>query len=174
MNHTSPVWINCKPNMIKYLTFSLSIAFISWIVGMIMSAFLSKTTFYKSRLSHFSFIKNEKVNLYLGLEPFKWLIMNTFFKFFNPKLSISKKITVSQLGEYRAEMTTAELNHLFAFIFMLAFVLVKIIKGLYLFALIMLLVNILMNLYPSLLQQQNKRRIDQFLAKLKLRTNPLS
>jgi len=149
--------------MIKYFTFSFSIAFISWIVGMIITAILSGTSFYKNRLPYLNFIKNEKVNGLIGLTPFKWIIMHSFFKYFNPMLSVTKKILANELGEYRLEMTKAELNHLFAFLFMMIFIVIKLSQGLYLFATVMLLVNILMNLYPSLLQQQNKRRIDRYL-----------
>jgi len=149
--------------MIKYFTFSFSIAFISWIVGMIITAILSGTSFYKNRLPYLNFIKNEKVNGLIGLAPFKWIIMHSFFKYFNPRLSVTKKILANELGEYRLEMTKAELNHLFAFLFMMIFIVIKLSQGLYLFATVMLLVNILMNLYPSLLQQQNKRRIDRYL-----------
>ncbi|WP_343523659.1 hypothetical protein [Pedobacter sp.] len=156
--------------MVKYFTFSLSIAFISWMVGMVINAFLSKTTFYQERLSKLNFIQNEHINRWLGLTPFKWIIMHSFFKFFNPKLSIKKRILAKELNEYRIEMTTAELNHLFAFSFMSVFMFIKIVQGLYLFALVMLLVNVLMNLYPSLLQQQNKRRIDRYLELLNRRS----
>lgn len=156
--------------MVKYLSFSLSIAFISWIVGMIITASISKTAFYQKNLSRLNFIGNERINYWLGLEPFKWVIMHSFFKFFNPKLSIKKKIFAAELEEYRKEMTTAELNHNFAFAFMAVFILIKIFKGLYLFALVMLVVNMLMNLYPSLLQQQNKRRIDRYLNILRQRS----
>ncbi|WP_307532469.1 hypothetical protein [Pedobacter sp. W3I1] len=136
---------------------------------MIITALLSKTDFYRKRLSGLNFMKDEKVNDMLGLKPFKWIIMHSFFKFFNPKLSIKKRILASELGAYRSEMTTAELNHLFAFIFMGIFIFIKIFQGLYLFAMVMLLINILMNLYPSLLQQQNKRRIDRYSNILKQR-----
>ncbi|MBO9673752.1 MAG: hypothetical protein J7577_09945 [Sphingobacteriaceae bacterium] len=155
--------------MIKYFTFSLSIAFISWMVGMVINALLVKTTFYQ-RLSSLNFIQNEYINRWLGLAPFKWIIMHSFFKFFNPKLSIKKTILAKELTAYRLEMTTAELNHLFAFSFMSVFMFIKIVQDQYLFALIMLLVNVLMNLYPSLLQQQNKRRIDRYLEVLRKRS----
>jgi len=157
--------------MIKYLTFSISIAFISWIVGIVINAFFSNTAFYQKRLSSLNFIKDEKVNHLLGLGPFKWIIMHSFFKFFNPKLSLKKRIAASELGEYRSAMTTAELNHLVAFTFMVIFILIKIYHGSYLFAMVMLMVNILMNLYPCLLQQQNKRRIDRYRTLLKQRTS---
>jgi hypothetical protein len=156
--------------MIKYFTFSFSIAFISWIVGMTINALLSKTEFFQKRLSRLNFLKNEKVNDIIGLKAFKWIIIHSFFKYFNPKLSIKKRILVNELAVYRSEMTTAELNHLVAFAFMSIFILIKIFNGLYLFAIIMLLVNILMNLYPSLLQQQNKRRIDRYIYLLDQRS----
>ena len=157
--------------MVKYITFSLSIAFISWIAGMFITALLSKTDFYKHKLSNLNFIRNEKINGLIGIGPFKWLIMHSFFKYFNPKLSLRKHIALSELGDYRSEMTKAELNHLFAFLFMAVFVLIKLSNGVYWFALVMLLVNIMMNLYPSLLQQQNKRRIDRYLKLLNRRKN---
>ncbi|WP_129715137.1 hypothetical protein [Pedobacter sp. SYP-B3415] len=155
--------------MIKYLIFSISIAFISWIVGMILNALVTKTAFYQKNLLSLNFIKNERINGRLGLEPFKWLIMHSFFKYFNPKLSVKKRILPGELGAYRAQMTLAELNHLFAFAFMLLFVAFRLFQGLYLFALVLLFVNVLMNMYPTLLQQQNKRRIDRYMAVLQRR-----
>jgi hypothetical protein len=137
---------------------------------MVITALLSKSQFYQKSLSGLSFIKNEKINVMLGLEPFKWLIMHSFFKYFNPKLSIKKRISVNELAEYRAEMTKAELSHCFAFLFMAVFILIKIFNGLFLFAMVMAIINVLMNLYPSLLQQQNKRRIDRYLLILKKRS----
>ena len=157
--------------MMYYLSFSLSIACISWLVGIIVNSVVSKAPFYKARLYHLNFISNEKVNRLLGLGVFKWLILHSFFKYLNPKLSIHKRISVSELGDYRLEMTKAELNHLFAFAFMAIFIGIKIFQQHYLFAVTMLLVNILMNLFPSLLQQQNKRRIDQYLHILKQRSS---
>jgi hypothetical protein len=157
--------------MIKYFTFSLSIAFISWIIGMTITAIIPKTSVYYQKLLSLNFIRNEKLNVVIGLQAFKWVIMHSFFKFFNPKLSIRKRILATELVEYRSEMTKAELNHLFAFVFMGIFVLIKIFQGLYLFALVMLLVNLLMNLYPSLLQQQNKRRIDRYLKIINQRSS---
>ncbi len=60
-------------------------------------------------------------------------------------------------------MTVAEISHLIGFAFVTVFALVKVFNGLYLFALVIMFVNILMNLYPSLLQQENKRNIDRLI-----------
>jgi len=148
--------------MIKYLTFSFAISVISWIVGMVINAVLIKTAFYKKNLTKFNFIPNENLNRYIGIELFKWIIIHSFFKYFNPKLSVKKKIRSSELPDLYKEMTIAEISHLIAFFFVNVFVLIKLTGGSYLFASVILLVNIVMNLYPTLLQQQNKRRIDKY------------
>ncbi len=64
-------------------------------------------------------------------------------------------------------MTKAEIDHLFAFMFVSIFIIPKLYKQEYVFAFVILIVNMLMNLYPSLLQQQNKRRIDNQIARFK-------
>ena len=65
----------------------------------------------------------------------------------------------------KEEMTNAELSHLFAF-------LLVFITGILiwfwinrLFGVTILILNIFMNLYPTLLQQHNKRRINHILTK---------
>ena len=60
-------------------------------------------------------------------------------------------------------MTFSEISHLIGFVFVSFFAVYQLAKGAFLFALIITLVNIFMNMYPSLLQQENKRRIDRLL-----------
>lgn len=150
----------------NYLSFSISIAFISWIVGIIIGAFFGKTAFYSKNLSDLNFIKSENLNRIMGVGIFKWIVKNTFFRFFNQKLKLKKKIEKTDLHKLRDEMTIAEINHLIAFVFATVFALVKFLNSSYLFALIIMIVNVMMNLYPSLLQQENKRRIDKLIRKL--------
>ncbi|RZK19013.1 MAG: hypothetical protein EOO86_08605 [Pedobacter sp.] len=147
--------------MIKHITFSISITFLSWIVGMIINAFLIKTVFYQEKLTNLNFVKSKKINKLMGIGVIKWIVKNTFFKFFNPKLKMKTKIKQNELDVLRNEMTLAEINHLIAFATVVIFALVMVFKEKYLLALIMMIVNMLMNLYPSLLQQENKRRLDQ-------------
>ncbi|WP_412465915.1 hypothetical protein [Pedobacter sp. KLB.chiD] len=149
----------------KYLSFSISIAFISWIVGMLINAFIRKTDFYHKHLNHLNFIKSEKLNKIIGLPVFKWIVKNTFFKFFNQKLKLTGKIEKTDLIKLRAEMTTSEIDHLIAFIFVTCFALVSFYNLKFKSAGIIMFINVLMNLYPSLLQQENKRRIDKFIHK---------
>lgn len=64
----------------KYLIFSVSISFISWIVGMVINAVLMKTDYYQ-KLSKLNFIVSKGLNKKLGLPYFKWIVKNTPFKF---------------------------------------------------------------------------------------------
>lgn len=144
-----------------YITFSISITFISWIVGMFIGAILKKTKLF-GKLSNLNFIKSKDINKNIGLGILKWTVTLTFLRFFNP-MKLKNKIEITELDDLRKEMTTAEINHLTGFIFVIIFSIIKLINGDYLFALIFLIVNILMNLYPSLLQQENKRRIDRLI-----------
>jgi len=148
--------------MIKYLTFGVSISFISWIVGMIFNSILVKTEYYK-KLSNLNFIESKTLNKNIGIEYFKWIVKNTFFKFFNQKIKLKNKKT--ELTEIRTEMTIAEISHLIGFIFVTFIAIYKSISHNYLFGLTIMIVNILMNLYPSLLQQENKRRIDKLIKR---------
>ena len=54
-------------------------------------------------------------------------------------------------------------SHLIEFGFVSIFAIIKLVYAAYLFALIIMIANTLMNLYPSLLQQENKRRIDRLI-----------
>jgi len=144
--------------MIKYFTFSISITFLSWIVGMIVNAFFAKTEFYKTSLSNLNFIRSKLLNKAIGIGVIKWIVKNTFFKYFNPKLKIKN---INEVDTLRNEMTTAEISHLIAFIVVSIFAVTRIFKEQYLLTLIMMSVNTIMNLYPSLLQQENKRRLDK-------------
>jgi len=147
--------------MLKQLTFSISIVFISWITGMIINAFLVRTAFYSKKLTHLNFVESKKINKLIGIGIIKWMVKNTPFKFFNPNLKMKAKTELAALNHLHKEMTLAEINHLIAFVLVLLFAIIQIFKGFYSLALIMTITNILMNLYPSLLQQQNKRRLDK-------------
>ncbi|MFK7814361.1 MAG: hypothetical protein AB8B59_17820 [Maribacter sp.] len=150
--------------MIKYLIFGVSISFISWMVGMILNSILLKTGYYR-KLSNLNFVTNKKLNKHIGIEQFKWLVKNTFFKFYNQKIKLKgKKLELSVI---RKEMTIAEISHLIGFIFVTIIALYKSISQNYLFGIIIMIANVLMNLYPSLLQQENKRRIDMLIKRQK-------
>jgi len=144
--------------MTEYLKFGISISFISWLVGLIGNRMLMKTTYY-NKLSNFNFIESSTVNGYLGIGCLRWIVKNTPFKFFNQKIKL--KNGKADLLEIRKEMTIAEIGHLIGFVFVAAFAMYKGVVYNSPFGLTIMAINVLMNLYPSLLQQENKRRIDR-------------
>ncbi|WP_253256240.1 glycosyl-4,4'-diaponeurosporenoate acyltransferase CrtO family protein [Formosa algae] len=124
-----------------------------------------KTAYYK-KLSNLNFIKSKSLNKKIGIKYFKWIVKNTFFKFFNQKIKLENRNT--DLTVIRNEMTISEISHLIGFIFVTIFAIYKSIDVGILFGLIMMIPNVLMNLYPLLLQQENKRRIDKMMKNKKL------
>jgi hypothetical protein len=148
--------------MLKPITFAFAIATISWLVGMIINGILMKTTVYYS-LSNLNLIKRNDLNKKIGLGIFKWIVINTPFKFFNQKLKLKTKIGLEEMLVIRKEMTIAEISHFIGFGFVTIFMAIKLTTGNYWPALVILIVNVFINLYPSLLQQENKRRIDRLI-----------
>lgn len=152
--------------LLHYFVYSISITTSSWLIGMILNEFIKKREWYKS-ISNLNFIKNKTLQKGMGLHLFKWIVKNTFFKFLNQKLKLKNKIELAELIALRKEMTYAEISHLIAFICVTIFAVIKFIPNNYFLILSIQLANILLNLYPALLQQENKRRIDQFFIKSK-------
>ena len=149
----------------KYLIFSISITVISFMVGIIIGGVLKKTAFYNKELSNLNFIKSDALNKWIGVDMVKWIIKNTPFKYLNQSLQLKNKIEKADLHQLRRDMTSSEIDHLIGFVFVTAFALVRFYKTEWMFGLIIMAVNVLMNLHPSLLQQQNKRRIDRLIKK---------
>lgn len=145
-------------------TFGISMSLISWVVGMILNSILMKTVYY-DKLSNLNFIRSKDLYNKIGLKPFKWIVKNTFFKFFNQKIKVENQN--DDLNEIRKEMTFSEISHLIGFTFVTIFAFYKIFSVGLIFGLTMMIPNSLMNLYPSLLQQQNKRRIDSLISRKK-------
>lgn len=147
----------------KYLSFSIAVAFSSFIVGMAVNAFLKKTKFYNDELSDLNFIKSEKWNKWFGVGMVKWIVKNTPFKYFNQKLKLKNRAEKTDLHQLREEMTNSEIEHLIGFVFVTIFALVKFYNSEWLFGVTLMIVNVFMNLNPSLLQQQNKSRINKLI-----------
>jgi hypothetical protein len=82
------------------------------------------------------------------------------------------EIKNADLTEIRREMTLSEISHLIGFVFVVIVAIHKSITTGIIFGLTMMVPNILMNLYPSLLEQENKRRIDKILNRKLTHINP--
>jgi len=133
-------------------------------IGIIFNGIFGKKECY-NKISNLNFIKSETLNKRIGIGIFKWIVKNSFFKYFNQKLKLKNKVKGRDLNELRKEMTFAEIGHLVGFVVVFIFTIMKFLNGNYVFGLVILAVNIVLNLYPSLLQQENKRRIDKLIKK---------
>jgi ABC-type bacteriocin/lantibiotic exporter with double-glycine peptidase domain len=146
----------------NYITFAISICFISWLFAIMVNSVLIKFSCY-SKLGYFNFIRGKQLNKILGIYAIKWILRNTFFKYFNQAIKIEAKD--ADLNQLRDAMTGAEISHLIGFIFVMIFVVYMSISQSLLFGIIILVFNLLMNLYPSLLEQENKRRLDRLIQR---------
>lgn len=140
------------------LTFGTSISVVSWMIGIIFNGIFGKTEFYK-KLSNLNFIKSKSLNKKIGIDYFKWIVKNTFFKFLNQNIKLENRNI--DFKNIRNEMTMAEISHLVGFIFVLFFAIYYCFKVSILYGLAIMIPNTFLNLYPSLLQQENKRKIDK-------------
>ncbi|MEO0341212.1 MAG: hypothetical protein AAF242_18620 [Bacteroidota bacterium] len=110
-----------------------------------------------------NFIPSSSWNSAIGMNGFKWIVKNTFFKGFNQNIKFKSSAKLEEVKAIRQEMTFSEISHLIAFVLLLLVSIGLVFFNLTTFSLCLLIFNVLMNLYPSLLQQQNKRRIDRLM-----------
>lgn len=148
--------------ILSYFLNAIALTFVSWTIGLLLNNAIKKTNFY-SLISNFSFVKSTSLNKTLGLNLFGWIIKNSFFKVFNQKLKFEKIPTVEDLQQIRKEMVYAEVGHIIGFIFLLFVIIYQIINANTIYVIILFVFNIVFNLYPILLQQYNKKRIDRIL-----------
>lgn len=146
--------------IVSYTVFAVSICFISWVVAIIGNSILLKTPLY-AKLENLHFVRNKTVNQLLLVNFVKWIILNSFFKYFNQSIKLSNQR--SDLHALRREMTVAEVSHLIGFLFVTIIAIYKSAAVSPLMGVIIMFFNLLMNLCPSLIQQDNKRRIDRLI-----------
>ena len=126
------------------------------IIGMIVNKFIQNSKFYK-KISNLNFVKNKSIYNGIGVKITKWFVTKTIWKYFNPNLKIMKKPNYEDLKNLKKEMTNAEISHLIAFILVNFFVTFLFFNQKITFGLILLILNILLNFHPALLQQENKK-----------------
>lgn len=153
--------------MILYSIFtSISVAFGFSVIGLLINNAIKHKPFYTA-LTAFNFVKSEQINRILGVFVLRYIVLHTFWGKFNPALKVKQK-NKKTLIELRNEMTYAEISHLICFILILLLLPVIYITKYRIDVLIPLFVcNIIFHLYPPLLQQYNKRRLDKVISRMK-------
>jgi len=146
----------------NYTIFGISISIISFMVGIIGNSLLKKSIHY-NKFANLNFIQKKRINNMIGVWIVKWMVINTPLKYLNQNLKLSKSIEIDTLLKLRKDMLEAEISHLIGFIFVFIFSVKAWLKNEWELGLIILAINVLLNLHPVLLQQQNKRRIDRII-----------
>ena len=148
--------------VIQYILSSIAITFFSMVIGIGINELIKSKEFYKS-FSNWIFIKNDLVYRLIGIKYMKWLVYKTFWKNVNTKLIIDKRPSLIELNLLKQEMIYAEISHLVGFIFTLIISTISIIYEKIEFGIILIATNVIFNLYPALLQQKNKNRINKLI-----------
>ena len=152
--------------MLKFYIFAISFTFSLSIVGLLVNNAIKGTLFY-SKISNLNFIKSEAANRYLGVILFKKILIKSFWRYLNPTLKIAGRPDRAKLIALRNEMTSAEIGHIVAFISTIIAVIIMHQMHFYQDSIIPILVcNIIFHVYPPLVQQYNKRRIDKVINRI--------
>ncbi|SDM57496.1 hypothetical protein SAMN05421823_11621 [Catalinimonas alkaloidigena] len=146
-------------NVPMTLALTISIVFWSWILGRLLNELLRKRSDYQ-QLAHWVFLPGNRLNRWIGLGIFKWIVVHTFFRYLNQKLTLPGRPSREALEAVREEMVYSEISHLIGFGLVGVAVLVNVLCFEHpALTWSLLVTNVFMNLYPALLQQQNKRRL---------------
>ncbi len=153
--------------MILYNIFTaIFVAFGFSVLGLIINNVIKHRRFYAS-LTNFNFLKEEKANRILGVFALKYIILHSFWGKFNPLLTVKEK-NRETLIQLRKEMTYAEISHLICFTLILILLpILYILKYRTGLIIPLFICNIIFHLYPPLLQQYNKRRLDKVIVRMK-------
>lgn len=130
-----------------------------------MGAMLTPLVGHKSGVRFFSkpIIKNEHWNTYLGVNLFQQLVTKTIYGKLNQTIKITNG-SYKDLSIAKNEMIKSELGHFIGFISsQLVFLVIYLFNSDGLYFLSGTLFNIILNVYPVLLQQKNKIRISSIL-----------
>lgn len=135
------------------------------VIGFGINELIKNKEYYDS-ISDMIFIKYDIIYKIIGIKYIKWLVYKTFWNNFNPKLRIDKRPYLSELKLLKQEMIYAEISHLIGFIFTLIISLIGFYYIKIEFGVILISTNTFFNLYPILLQQLNKNRIDKLIKSI--------
>ena len=140
----------------------VALIFLSYTIGALLTSVLNATGliryFYNRNFISDKWTKN------LGVLHFGWLVKNTFMRLFNNKVYLKNKRDKESLKMLIKESTNAEVGHLIGFVSLLIVNIYIFFAGdNFIYALVLMLINIIFNLYLVFLQQYNKRRVKRLL-----------
>ncbi len=150
---------------LKVRVFNNAIAalFLSFLFGMVGDAILRRLKAYEWLSTRYLFA-NPKTYERLGVLWFRKFLLATPLRFFNPNIRLTQNRDLSQLKTIRGYIAAAEVSHWVAFAMMSVWMAAAWWYSGLKVGVAFLVLNILGNLYPCLLQQYNKRRLAVLIA----------
>jgi hypothetical protein len=137
--------------------------FLSFLAGVFADTLLRRMAAYDWLSSRYLFAK-PKAYERLGVLWFRRFLLATPLRLINPNIRFAKKTDLESLKKVREHIASAEVGHWVGMVVMLGLMVVawwlygtKVGVG-------YLVLNVLGNLYPCLLQQYNKRRLEPVIA----------
>lgn len=147
----------------------VAVMFLSFIFGMIGNSLLRRLDVYQ-RFRNWYLFSGLKAYEMLGVLWFRKFLLATPLRLFNSEIRFSKNRSLETLDAIRQHMTGAEVAHWFGFVAMLALNFVAWWRRGFAMGLAFLILNVLGNLYPCLLQQYNRRRLAKVMDALQARS----
>jgi hypothetical protein len=157
---------------VRLLDNAIAAMFLSFIVGMAVNALLRRLEIY-DRLSNLSLFSDPKSFENIGVLWYRKILLATPLRYFNPNIRFSSDRSKETLDSIRVHMANAEVSHWVGFFAMLPVMVAAWWYRGSTVGLAYLVLNVLGNLYPCLLQQYNKSRLNKVIAITKKR-NPRS
>ena len=152
----------------RLLDNAIAAMFLSFIVGMAVNALLRRLEIYE-RLSNLRLFSDPKSFENIGVLWYRKILLATPLRYFNPNIRFSSNRSKETLDSIRVHMANAEVSHWVGFFAMLPVMVAAWWYRGSTVGLAYLVLNVLGNLYPCLLQQYNKNRLNKVIAITKKR-----
>jgi hypothetical protein len=154
--------------IVRLLDNAIAAMFLSFIVGMAGNAMLRRLEIY-DRLSNLSLFSDPKSFEKIGILWYRKILLATPLRYFNTNIRFSSNRSKETLDSIRMHMANAEVSHWVGFFAMLPVMVAAWWYRGFTVGLAYLILNVLGNLYPCLLQQYNKSRLNNVISITKKR-----
>lgn len=152
----------------KILNNAVAVMFLSFIIGVLVDLVLRRMPFYEWISGRYVFA-DEKTYERLGVAWFRKILLATPLRMFNTNIKIPKNRDLQLLKDIRKHIAAAEVSHWVGFAVMAVLTVFAWMSYGPKIGLSFVVLNVLGNLYPCLLQQYNKRRLYQLIAVMERR-----
>lgn len=136
--------------------------FMSFVIGLATVPMVRRTALGQMLQTSYLF-RDTKTYESVGVLWFKNLLLYSLFQSFNTDIHFTKQRDLETLRKIRGHMLTAEIAHWSGFVVMMILTIVAWISRGTLVGAGFLIANVFGNLYPCLLQQYNKRRLNRLI-----------